>query len=307
MAEPELFGIGISIIANLGVAAGTLALAIFTYKSVKVSEEQVKFARNSIEKPRIIEKIHNVLNRIGGEMEVELLAIQQADTIWLIGSDQNYLYTIPLVFPISQKKEFNIGFYNLFTGPENIPTDEFSQIISRVDKNLKKRLEIYRLIANEFSHLERNIRENEMDRRVDVLLSIIKLIFIKPNASDLSGTYLIYRNNVEEIPISKKQLYDIIVSMVISSLFKPLEKDELRLGCLGYGYIIEKLFPHIAESIQKQPIPEADLIKERVLSDLAILKGINESILADINSMKEIYRKKYILTETELNPYQGMF
>ena len=75
MAEPELFGIGISTIANMGVAIGTGLLAYYTYRAVKTSEDQVKLTRNAIEKPRILEKIHNVLNWIGNEMEQELRAI----------------------------------------------------------------------------------------------------------------------------------------------------------------------------------------------------------------------------------------
>jgi hypothetical protein len=53
MAEPELFGIGISTIANLGVAFGTGLLAYYSYKSVKASEEQIKLTKNTIEKPSV--------------------------------------------------------------------------------------------------------------------------------------------------------------------------------------------------------------------------------------------------------------
>lgn len=308
--EFSLFGISLSTIANLLVAFGTILLAIYTYKSVKASEEQVKLARNSIEKPRILEKIHNVLNGIGGEMEQELQAILQNDPIWLVGSDQNYLYTIPLVFPISYKKNFNIGFYKLFTGPEYIPTEQFPQIIERIDENLKKRLETYRLIEQEFFRLEVFIRNNEIDTRIKTLLSKLVVFYLKPNMGDSVSTYIIYRvderENIKENTISKIQLYDTIVSMIISSIFKPLKKDELRLGCLGYGFLTEELFPHIEKSIQDQPVPEMDVIKKSVLSHLADLKEIDESILADIDLMKKIYREKYILTDAELYPFRGM-
>ena len=85
MAEPELFGIGISTIANLGVALGTGALAYYTYKSVRASEEQVKLARHTIEKPRILEKIHETLNGIKSEMLLDLRTIQRMDIIWCDG------------------------------------------------------------------------------------------------------------------------------------------------------------------------------------------------------------------------------
>ena len=306
MDEFSILGISLSTIANLLVALGTILLAYYTYKSVRASEEQVKLTRNTIEKPRILEKIQNVLNGIGNEMELELRAIKESDLIWLIGSEQNNLYTAPLVFPISSKKEFNIGFRKLFTGPEYIPAERFSQIIGRVDENLKKRLDTYRLIDQELSRLEGNIRKDGIDQRINTLLSKLEIFSIKLNVGDSPVTYTIYRNNAKENTIAKAQLYDIIVSMVISTLFKPLKKAELRLGCLGYGFLTDELFPHIAESIQNQPIPEADEIKERILSYLAFLKNIDESIFTDINSMKEVYRQKYILTDTELDPYQGM-
>ena len=308
MAEPEFFGIGISTIANLGVAIGTGLLAYFTYKSVKTSEEQVKLTRNTIEKPRILEKIHHALNTIQNEMGGELRAIGETDLVWLIGSERNNLYTAPLVFPISPKKEFNVGFRQLFTGPEYIPTEQFSQIIGRVGENLNKRYDTYRLIDQELSRLERNIRQNGLDQRINELLSKLEIFKLEPNAGD---SYTIFQiTELEDIKystISKKQLYDIIVSMVISTLFKPLKKDELRLGCLGYVFLTGELFPHIENSILDLPVPDADSVKKRVLLHLASLKGIDDSILADINAMKEIYREKYILTEAELDPYKGMW
>jgi hypothetical protein len=308
MAEPEFFGIGISTIANLGVAIGTGLLAYYTYKSVKTSEEQVKLARNSIEKPRILEKIHNALNSIKNEMDVELGAIDDTDLVWLTGSERNNLYTVPLVFPISPKKEFNVGFRQLFTGPEYIPTEQFSQIIGRVDENLNNRYDTYRLIDQELSRLEGNIRRDGLDQRINSLLLKLKFFRLKPNADDSYS--IIQIDDLDVIKrgtIPKKQLYDIIVSIVISTLFKPLKKDELRLGCLGYVFLTGELFPHIENSILDLPVPDADSVKKRVLSHLASLKGIDENILADINSMKEIYREKYILTEAELDPYKGMW
>jgi hypothetical protein len=307
MAEPEIVGIGISTIANIGVALGTGLLAYYTYKSVKASEEQVKLARNTIEKPRILEKIHTVLNGIGNEVEQEQRTITQSDLIWLIGSEQNNIYLAPLVFPISPKKDFNIGFRRLFTGPEYIPAEQFSQIIERVDENLKKRLDSYRLIDQELSRLEGNIRQDRIDHRIDMLLSKLKINSLRLDISVSPEIYSIYANNAKEAAISKAQLYDIIVSMVISTLFKPLKKDELRLGCLGYGFLIYELFPHIAGSIQDQPIPDADAIKERILLHMETLKGLDEYILTDVNSMKEVYRQKYILTEKEMDPFQGMW
>jgi hypothetical protein len=311
MAEIEFWGIGISTIANLGVAIGTGLLAYYTYKSVKASEEQVILARNSIEKPRILEKIHNTLNGIKNEMEIELRAIQQTDMVWLIGSEQNNIYLAPLVFPISPKKEFNLEFHSLFTGPEALTTNQVFESIKRIDENLKKRHDRYRLIDQEFSRLESNIRTTEFDLRVKELLKKTKFRKKNPYSPTPDDLYeFIYWDELTEIQvgsIQKRRLYDIIVSLMISGIFKPLKKDEFRLGCLGFGFLTQELFLHIEKSLQEKPVPESDTIKQKIQSHLTNLNEIDEKILADINTMKEAYRKKYILTDAELDPYQGMW
>lgn len=310
MAEPEFWGIGISTIANLGVAVGTGLLAYYTYKSVKASEEQVVLARNSIEKPRILEKIHNTLNGIKNEMKIELRAIQQTDMVWLIGSEQNNIYLAPLVFPISPKKEFNLEFYSLFTGPEALTTNQVIQSIKRIDENLRKRHEIYRFIDREFFRLENNIRTTEFDTRAGELLRDTNYHYKKSDGDAPDDTYdfFCWDELLEERvgSIRKSHLYDIIVSLMISGIFKPLKKDEFRLGCLGFGFLVQELFPHVEKLLQEKPVPESDKIKQKIQSYLANLTAIDECILADINSMKEAYRKKYILTDAELDPYQGM-
>lgn len=299
MAEPEIFGIGISTIANLGVAIGTIALAYYTYKSVRASEEQVKFARNTIEKPRILEKIHGSLNVIKNEMELDLRTIQKMDVIWCDGIRQENIRGMSLSFPYPQKNDFHLGIRRIFSGPEFVPTDQFSQWIDKIDENLKKRHEIYLKINQELSSLEKNIRTDAFDKRVEYLLSKLTttLKSVSPNA------YAIYRNVTPEDTILKSQLYSIITSMLIETVLKPLQQDEYRVGCLGYGLLVKELLPLIDESIRLQPIQEAGAIKQRITGLLEILKNLDELIISDIESMKGVYREKYTLTEKELNPY----
>ena len=58
MSELLLLGIEISTWANIGVALGTILLAIFTYKSVKASAKQTELSIKMIEKPRILEQMN---------------------------------------------------------------------------------------------------------------------------------------------------------------------------------------------------------------------------------------------------------
>lgn len=244
-------------------------------------------------------------------MEIELRAIQQTDMVWLIGSEQNNIYLAPLVFPVSPKKEFNLGFHSLFTGPEALTTNQVRQSISQIDENLRKRYEIYRLMERDFFRLEHNIRTTEFENRVKVLLSKTKYEFNKFDSDDPNDVYEVcywdeYVKNREGF-IQKRYLCDIIVSLIISGFFKQLKADEFRLSCLGYGYFVRELFTHIETSLQEIPVPESGEIRQKIQSHLTSLKEIDECILTDINSMKEAYRKKYILTDAELDPYKGMW
>jgi len=300
----SIYGISASLLISLISIAIALFAVYFTYKQAKISHNQFELELKKVENPRILEILHNPLNTILHEMDIELRAIGEADLLWFVGNERNNFYVAPLVFPISPKKEFSVGFRQMFTGPEYIPTEKFSQIIWRVDDNLKRRYDDYRSIDKVLSNLEGNIRQDGIDQRVNALLSKLETLKLEQNSDYYDIVFRIDPlEDVKQETISKKQLDDIIVSMVISTLFKPLKIDEIRLGCLGYGYLTAELFPHIENSILELPVPDAAAYKKRVLTHLASLKGIDESIRMDIDAMKEIYREKYILTEAELDPY----
>lgn len=299
-------GISVSILISLASIAIAVIAVYYTCKQAKISHNQFELELKKVEKPRILEIIHNPLNTILHEMENELREIGETDLLWFIGSERNDLYSASLVFPISSKKGFHVGFHQLFIGPENIPSKKFSQIIGRVDEKLNKRYDIYRLIDQELSHIEEIIRREGLDQRINSLALKAENFSLKQNADK---TYTIFNSDERGLTkrgtIPKKELDNIIVSMTISTLFKPLKIDEIRLGCLGYGSLTAELFPYIENSILVIPVPDADSVKKRVISHLADLKGIDENILADIDAMRKIYQKKYILTDAEMDPYKG--
>jgi len=282
-------------------------LAYYTYKSVRASEEQVKLARNTIEKPRILEKIHETLNGIKGEMLQDLRNIQRVEIIWCEGIQQENIRGMPLTFPFPQKNDYHLGIRRIFSGPEFIPTDQFSQSIDRIDENLKKRNDTYLAINQELSHLENNIKTDEFDKRIEHLLSKATTLSLKQRNDAPPESYTIYRNNSQEGTITKIQFHSIITSMLIETVLKPLDQNDYRVACLGYGSLTRDLLPLLDESIRNQPIRDADAIKGRILELLEILKKLDELIIADIESMKGVYREKYTLTEKELDPYRGMW
>jgi hypothetical protein len=305
----SIYGISASLIISV-VSLGIAIYAVYlTYTQSKLSHDQFQLELRKLEKPRILEKIQNALNSIQNEMEIELGTIRKMEMVWFIGNEQNNLCLTPLVFPICKMKKFYTGFQKLFPGPENIPTEQFSETIRSVDNNLKDRHEKYKQIDLDLQRLGNLIRQAEIDQRITAIVSKQNTFFLVPS-SESPESWDIYKYDeivpFRENAITKNELEVIVTSMIISTIFKPLKKDELRLGCLSYGFLIDVFFPHIEQSIHEKPIPESEEIKKRVLKNLSSLKAIDESILKDIISMKDVYRDRYILTDAELDPYQGM-
>jgi hypothetical protein len=305
MPEPELFEIGISIWASLCVAFGTILLAIFTYKSVKVSEKQMELSRRMVEKPRILEKIHSILNNIYFELEIEIAEIERKNIRWSRNSDLNNLYLSPLMFPLSGKKPFYSDIQYLFIGPEKGNKEIYSKLIHSIDKNLRKRHHLYMSTNGELSYLERKILNNNFHERITNLF--MELPEYSINQNDLNADISVaYSDGNGTINILKSDLYNIILGMMISLIFNPARPDHEISGYLGYHKLIQDLYPHIIKTLEDQTIQEADRNISYIFGDLNELESIDKIILSDIESLKKFYREDYLLTENELNPFFGI-
>jgi len=306
MPEPELFGFGISVLANIAVAFGTILLAIFTYRSVKVSEKQMEFSRITIEKPRVLEKIQNVLNIIESELLAEREEISKHNLKWSHTNDRNSLYLAPLMFPLSGKKAFHMGIRTIFVGPEKGGKEIYSQLLHSIDINLKKRLQNYYSINGELYHLERKILMENSPERMAHLFSKLPKYTLKSNDSVNEEISVTYFDGTSTIVISQSDLNNIIVGMMIALIFEPSQSDERIFGYLGYQELIQDLYPHIVDSLKNQFIPDINWYIESIFGDLNELDDIDKSILDDVKSLKELYRDGYSLTENELAPFSGI-
>ena len=65
---------------------------------------------------------------------------------------------------------------------------------------------------------------------------------------------------------------NILKSMIISTIFKPLQKGEIRFGCLPIQTLVQELYDKIPEFLVKDPIPQSDEIKASILGLLSSLK-----------------------------------
>ncbi len=306
MAEPELFGIGISIFASIGVAIGTIILAFFTYKSVKISEKQMELSRKMSEKPRILEKIHSVLNSLETELEAELAEIDRNNIKWTRNNDRNNLYASPLMFPLSQKKPFYLGIRYMFIGPEKGNNEIYSRVILAIDTNLRDRYRLYLSTYGELENLEKKILNDNFRKRITNLFMKLPEYSIKQDDSENSDISVTYFNGTGTINIPKPDLYNIIIGMMISLIFDPSRQDHEMSGFLGYQKTIQDLHPHIINTLKDQPVREADRNIGYIFGNLNELESIDKDILSNIESLKKFYREDYLLTENELNPFSGI-
>jgi len=303
MAEPELFGIGISIFASIGVAIGTIILAFFTYKSVKISEKQMELSRKMIEKPRILEKIHSVLNSLETELEAELAEIDRNNIKWTRNNDRNNLYDSPLMFPISRKKQFYLGIRYLFVGPEKGDNEKYSKVFQSIDTNLIDRYRLYISTNAELSKLENKILNDNFHERITDLFIELPEYSLKQDDLNSNDIFVTYFDGTGTIKIPKPDLYNIIIGIMISLIFDPSRPDPEMSGFLGYQKTIQDLHPHIIDTLKDHPIHEADRNIGYIFGDLNELESIDKDILSNIESLKKFYREDYLLTENELNPF----
>jgi hypothetical protein len=300
MSEPELLGIGILIWANIAVALGTIILAFFTYKSVKVSETQMELSRKLIEKPRILEKIHNILNNIESELEGERREIEKRSIRWSKENERNASYSYPLTFPLSEKKLFYRSLRFIFVGPEKGNKEIYSKLFQSIDKNLKERQILYNSTNGELYFIEKKIISDNFPERIVSLFSKLPEYSLNPGESGSEDFFISVDDGSS---ISKSGLYDLVTGIMISLMIDPSKSVEEISGYLGYQKWIKDLYPYIVDYMKSLSVPEINRRIELIFGDLNELDLIDKMILENVKSLKELYRVEYILTDNELTPF----
>lgn len=304
---------GESVSAFLDSTSGIIAILSFcmsvcavyyTYRQSKTTASQHQLELKKVEKPRILEKI-NELNEIRNELEQEQWVIDQADILWFNRNPQRDNSSVPLIFPISPKKDFHIPFHQTFTGPECLNTLDFPQILERIDKNLGKRSKLYQSMGNELSLLASSIKQNGLSHRLEYLLSKLTKYRMVSDGYAMEPAYTIYEADQQLCSLTYSNLSEIVTSLLISTIIKPLEKDESRQGTLGYIDLTNEFIPYLSDSLKDQPVPNSGSIKDNILRQLEILKDVDRQIVIDIDSIKNEYEIRYTLTKDELDPNRG--
>lgn len=303
----SIYGISASILISI-LSAGTALFAVyFTFKQVKISNNQFELELKKIEKPRVVENIQNTINSIEQELNLELKAINNNDVFWVVPNERNNYYMGPLVFPLSQLKFFSDNLMSIFQESDLKRSQEISIMIPRISINLKKRHEIYENIDQKMQTLLKEIEESHYQKRREILFAKLnrhRMTFDVGEDGDLEP---MFHNIIDMNTLTEDVVDPILKSMMISTLFKPLEKEDFRLGGLGYSNLTGELYDKIPEFLNSDPVPSSDEIIKSIKSLLNSLKILDENMLRDIKRIKEIYQEIYALKESELNPPQGLY
>jgi hypothetical protein len=309
MAEPEIFSVGVSTIANIGVAIGTGILAYFTYKSVKASETQVEISKKMVDGPLILENIQTIINPLQSELKNEIEAIESKELAWIIPNEDGNLYSRPLIFPISKLKFFYENFLDLFYTPGLRRDSRLQVLIDAIGSGIQERIVIFKKIDEVLYRFADDLDQSHFDKRVDDLLDStdFKIIIQLPESTGLPEDLgRVSRSVLESNTITKTKAGNIIKSLIISTLFKPLEKNDLRLVWTGDFGLTTKLYGKISQHLINDPVPHSAEIKRSIESDLASLESLDKRILVSITMLKVIYQEIYSFKGSNLNTPQGI-
>lgn len=295
----------IAIVVNLAVAFGTILLAYFTYRSVKASEQQVEMARKSIEKPRILENITDIIEKVQSDVIGDINCIQKNELVWFVSNERNFYYTCSLVFPISKLKRFYTDFHEIVSGPGWDANTQLTNLSISTGTYLSQRYDIYSQINERLISLVKEVRAY-LEKNRSVFLESLDSIQIEEEPGQ--RIFSVRKKSGEKIAtISGEELNIILESLIVSSLFKPLREKDPRLGFLGFQFLTDDLSLKVSMILKDKPIPQADSIVHSVTEHLQSLLIMDEIIDADIEKIRQILRDEYTLTEQELYPYKDFF
>jgi hypothetical protein len=295
----------IAIVVNLAVAFGTILLAYFTYRSVKASEQQVEIARKSIEKPRILENINDIIENVQSDVAGDINCIQKNELVWFVSNERNFYYTCSLVFPISKLKRFFTDFHELVSGPGWDANTQLTNLSISTGTYLSQRYDIYSQINERLISLVKEVRAY-LEKNRAIFIRSLDSIHLEENPGQ-QGFGVRIKSGEKIADISSNEVNIILESLIISSLFKPLQKNDQRMGFLGFQFFSDDLFSKIPIILKENPIPQSDGIVFSITEFLQSLLIIDERIIANIEETRRILRDEYILTEKELNPYKDYF
>jgi hypothetical protein len=310
MAEPEFLGIGISTIANIGVAIGTGLLALITYMAVRVSQNQAILNQKEKERPTVHEFINTHLNPILDDLSNDMQIIERNEINWYPDYPIMYRDYGTLVFPVSERKNFHTHLsYSSF--PFFLYSNKtFRQHTNLISDRLKYRRGTYVLIGQKLEQIHKELCESAFEELIKTGISTGPDILdyfsidIEPNsgAEEETFTSKMFTRTIHS-GITRQTLIDEVKTMIVLALFESHDNRDFRVGKKNYIFPIPEAVDKVKSLITKLDNREVFRLKHEIENELYDLKITDTVILESISDTKRILQERYLFTDKEMNQY----
>jgi len=300
--ELSYLGISIGTYVNFLVASGTLLMAYCTYVSVRTSQKQFLILQREKEKPQVFDQIQNVFNVIQNDITRELDAIQRIALSFPLTVGHNHNDDNPLVFPVADKKHFYSNFRKSFHGESVQSNKEIPRLIDSIERNLARRLAIYKDLGEKMSVLEKAIDAQFIDTHYPDLLEKFPDITVIPISETAGSGWKVLRNNREIQPYLIFMMRRSIANIILAKLIQSKEDTSNHIISYITDLVLDELNRYIKSLVEQDPGENIVQIREGIVQDLGALQSADESILHQLGEIKIIYRDMFLFTPTELEP-----
>ena len=306
MDEIGLFGFSISTIANLAVAAGTFALAIGTYLSIRTNQQEK-------ERPVVLEFINSHLKTIKSDIIHDIWVLNANEIYWQRDFSKDYRDS--LVFPSHPEKKFHLEFNKdilprFLQKNYYLPNYFLTKKLNKISNELQKRQQLHITI-------EKNLEIILNDLAFPVLNQLLESSFI--TGPEIIDSFRLERevnsqtfeefvvvkpligNDRKAIPMA--EFMDDVKSLIVISLFRTQSRQDNRLHKRQYPVsdynlkvVVEKI-KSILSKLENDPMTNSKKIIDSALSEL---KLIDEKILNEIELTQKNLQEKYLFTDEEI-------
>lgn len=305
----------IDIIANVGVAIGTLFLAAVTWKSVQTTNQtltelknqvdlerkNIEYKQSELEKPQILEQLKNVFNPLKNSLDRELQNLSENVFFWeSLRWYEGYKYSPNIIYSEFFDKPDPSNSLGLIIYNITINNENFLEECHKRHKIINEMFELLNQINNE-------LKKKEIYQKINETLKKHSDYIRHPNGCDPFGEQLwreaiqlvdySLENGFSEqiIPLDSYKAIFISTKMVDFLSEKVNPNDSLNQTIIqdSSGLMKEdfKVFFSLSE-IKECPTKYHQLTKE--------LKIVDESLVNKIKNIRLHYQKKYHLTNEEL-------
>ena len=318
-----VYGLEINTVANLGVAIGTLAMAVvtavmawLTHLSLKSSKEQLEmqkkqFMNQEMEfaKEQIMDQIMFVINPLREELTFEIKKIQSPPVNFHESNEYQ-----SLVFPIPNSKRFFLAKSNLGElATREVPLDYIIRDLNKKYPSLRAALEeryrLYLQIASNNAGIENELQSESSKELISKLVGKYRFIQSEPMEND-DGEYDTVYIYGEEIVNGKPILVPRTIAIplqpfvdhIIELLYYEIWGIDLQTGGRFDKDIITFSSDIRRDFIEMKRDSEIWRLKGDICGPLAELLRVDKDLITQIDTIVAEYKERYHLSAGRLIP-----